>query len=136
MIFLDASVLLAAEDPSDRHHHDATSLLESGIPLATLDLCALETTNVAITRWKDAVVAGRLRERVFSIARFGRLERVDDELVTAATELAERVGISVYDAAYAAASRRHETILVSCDERDLVSRDLAQLPASVVADSP
>lgn len=51
-------------------------------------------------------------------------------LLTRAAELAERHTISVYDAAYAAAAGEGGHRLVSCDKRDLVSKDLAALPAS------
>ena len=49
-------------------------------------------------------------------------------LLTRAAELAERHTISVYDAAYAAAAGDAGYRLVSCDERDLVSKGLAALP--------
>ena len=52
-----------------------------------------------------------------------------DTLLTRAAEIAERHTISVYDAAYAAADEGGHR-LVSCDERDLVSKGLAALPAS------
>ena len=42
---LDASVLLASEDPDDAYHSDAGRLLQSGDPLATLDLAFYEVTN-------------------------------------------------------------------------------------------
>lgn len=61
MIFLDASALLAAEDLDDSQHRFATALLESGVPLATLDLAAYETVNVAVSRWRDPAAADRLR---------------------------------------------------------------------------
>jgi predicted nucleic acid-binding protein len=54
-----------------------------------------------------------------------------DTLLTRAAEIAERHTISVYDAAYAAAADDGGHRLVSCDERDLVSKDLAALPGSV-----
>ncbi len=48
-------------------------------------------------------------------------------LLTRATEVAERYAISVYDAACAAADDEGGHRLISCDERDLVSKDLAVL---------
>ena len=51
-------------------------------------------------------------------------------LLARAAEVAERHTISVYDAAYAAAADEGGHRLVSCDERDLVSKGLAALPAS------
>lgn len=131
MIALDASVLLAAEDSDDAHHAAAVSLLETRNGLATLDLAAWEAINVALRRWGDREAARRLGERVFAIARLGRLVRVDHELAEATAEIAAEHGISGYDAGYVAAARRLGVPLASCDERDLVGRDLAQLPGAL-----
>jgi predicted nucleic acid-binding protein len=67
VIFLDASVLLAAEDTDDREHPAALRLLRGG-DLATLDLAFYETTNVAhlaaehnLSAYDAAYVAGAQR---------------------------------------------------------------------------
>ena len=125
------SVLLAAEDADDEHHA-AAGLLEAGDALATLELAAYETLNVAVRRWHDVQASTRLCERVFAIARYGQLVRVDRELTDEATALAAKYGISVYDAGYVAAARRLGTPLASCDERVLVSRGLALHPAALI----
>ena len=132
MIFLDASVLLAAEDTDDTHHDAAVALLRTG-SLATLDLALYETTNVAIVRWKDPETAARLRQRIWLIAEFGALVRVDPELSEAIALLTTETNLSSYDAGYVVAARRLGVPLASCDERDLVTAGLAQLPASVLA---
>lgn len=129
MIFLDASVLLAAEDIDDRHHADAAALLSSGEGLATLDLAAYEVLNVAEARWRDAAAGERLRRRVFLIAELGRLVRLDEPLLEDAARLVRSHRISAYDAAYVAGARRIGAELASCDERDLVSKGLARLPS-------
>jgi predicted nucleic acid-binding protein len=59
-----------------------------------------------------------------------------DTLLTRAAEIAERHTISVYDAAYAAAADEGGHRLVSCDERDLVSKNLAALPADANNEGP
>jgi hypothetical protein len=59
-------------------------------------------------RWNGADAPGALLER--------------------AAKLAERHTISVYDASYAAAADEAGNRLVSCDERDLISKGLAALP--------
>jgi predicted nucleic acid-binding protein len=125
---LDASVLLAAEDADDAHHIDARRLLQSGQALATLDLAAYEVTNVAETRWHDPAASERLRERVWLIARYGLLVRVDRALLDAATQIARTHELSAYDAAYVAAARHIGWPLASCDERDLVRPGLALPP--------
>ncbi len=133
---LDASVLLASEDPDDVNHSDARRLLEGGDPLATLDLAFYEVTNVAIRSWRDQSAALRLRERVVALADDGGLVRVETTLIISAATIAEEHGISAYDAAYVAAARASNSQLVSCDLRDLVSRGLARLPSDAVASQP
>ena len=127
MIFLDASVLLAAEDLDDRNHAAALALLRTGA-LGTLDLATYELTNVAELRWRDAEASRRLRERVWAIAQLGVLVRVDRQLAERTAELARQHGLSAYDAGYVAGAERIGAPLASCDERDLVSRRLAKLP--------
>lgn len=126
--FLDASVLLASEDPDDANHHDAARLLVASDPLATLDLAYYEVTNVAVRAWCDPSAAGRLRERVEAVADDGGLARADSALLAEAAAIADEQAISVYDAAYVAAARAAGGELVSCDVRDLVARGLARLP--------
>lgn len=129
MWFVDASVLLASEDPDDANHADARRLLGGADPLATLDLAYYEVTNVAVRAWRDQVAAARLLKRVAAVADDGGLVRADPSLLASATTIAGEQGISVYDAAYVAAALGWESELVSCDARDLVSRGLARLPA-------
>jgi predicted nucleic acid-binding protein len=130
VIFLDASVLLAAEDVDDREHHASLTLLRSGA-LATLDLALYETTNVAIVRWGDPDAASRLAKRVRAITEFGTLVRVDHQLGDDVAHLAAEHGLSAYDAGYVAAARKLGITLASCDERDLVRPGLAQLPSTL-----
>lgn len=131
MIFLDASVLLAAEDADDREHQAALALLRSG-DLATLELALYETTNVAIVRWEDPEAADRLAKRIWAIAELGTLVRVDSQLGTEIAHLATEHGLSAYDAGYVAAARRLGVTLASCDERDLVRPGLAELPSALI----
>ncbi|TFV64573.1 PIN domain-containing protein [Geodermatophilus sp. DF01-2] len=133
---LDASVLLASEDPDDENHHDATRLLEGSDPLTTLDLAYYEVTNVAVRAWRDLPAAHRLRERVEAVADDGGLARASPALLADAAAVADEHGISVYDAAYVAAARASGSELVSCDVRDLVSRGLARLPGDALAAHP
>jgi predicted nucleic acid-binding protein len=130
---LDASVLLASEDPDDVNHRDANQLLEGGDPLATLDLAFYEVTNVAIRSWHDHPAAERLRERIAAVADDGGLVRVDASLIVHVTTIAEEHGISAYGAAYVAAARASNAQLVSCDLRDLVSQGLARLPSDALS---
>ncbi|MGC9221418.1 MAG: PIN domain-containing protein [Solirubrobacteraceae bacterium] len=96
MILLDASVLLVAEDLDDPEHLPSLALLRSG-DLATLDLALYETTNVAITHWNDPNAAARLAQRVWVIAEFGTLVRVDRDLGADVARLATEHALSAYD---------------------------------------
>ena len=130
MIFLAASVLLAAEDTDNREHEASLALLRTG-DLATIDLALYETTNVAITRWRDPAAAGRVRERVWTIAELGTLVRVDRRLGEDIATLSAESGLSSYDAAYVVGARGLGAVLASCDRRDLVDVGLAQLPTAL-----
>jgi predicted nucleic acid-binding protein len=128
-LLLDASVLLAALDPEDDHHDPARALLEdAGATLATLDLARYEVANVAVRAWRAPESVAPLLAVVERLADDGGVLRSNDTLLTKATEIAEHHAISVYDAAYAAAADEGGHRLVSCDERDLVSKGLAVLP--------
>ena len=63
------------------------------------------------------------------LADDGGVHSSTNVLLTKAAELAERHTISVYDASYVAAADSTGHRLISCDERDLVSKGLATLPA-------
>lgn len=133
MIFLDASVLLAAEDSDDPQHSASLALLRTG-ELATSDLALYETTNVATSRWRDHDAAARLRERIWTIAELGILIRVDRQLGDEIARLAAEHDLSAYDAAYVAGAQRLGAILASCDQCDLVEPGLARLPTPLVED--
>jgi len=126
--FVDASVLLAREDADDDQHEAARQLLAGDATLATLDLAFYEVGNVAVRAWRDGQAAGRLQSLVDAIAADGGLVRVDEALIAHAVRIAETEGLSVYDAGYVAGAARAGAQLVSCDLRDLVSRDLAVTP--------
>jgi len=131
-LLLDASVLLAAFDSEDAHHESARALLEDErTALATLDLARYEVANVAVRAWRAPASVGHLLAVIDKLADDGGVLRSTTTLLTRAAELAERHTISVYDAAYATAAAEGGHRLVSCDERDLVSKGLATLPAGV-----
>jgi predicted nucleic acid-binding protein len=135
VIFLDASVLLAAEDLDDPNQPAASALLRTGA-LGTLELAAYELTNVAEVRWRDPEASRRLRERVWAIAELGALVRIDRALAERTAELSRQHTISAYDAAYVAGAECVGAPLASCDERDLVSRGLAKLPHELLGPLP
>jgi predicted nucleic acid-binding protein len=134
-LLLDASVLLAAFDPEDDHHESARTLLEDeDAALATLDLARYEVANVAVRAWRAPDSVTPLLAVVERLADDGGVVPSTDTLLTRAAEIAEHQSISVYDAAYAAAADESGYRLVSCDERDLVSKNLAALPADASND--
>jgi predicted nucleic acid-binding protein len=130
-LLLDASVLLAAFDPDDNHHQTANALLvDPDVTLTTLDLARYEVTNVAIRAWRAPKTVTPLLAAVERIADDGGVLASTVSLLERAAELAEQHSISVYDAAYVAAADQADRRLVSCDDRDLVSKALATHPAS------
>jgi predicted nucleic acid-binding protein len=131
MLLLDASVLLAAFDSEDHHHEPARALLEDEEEtLATLDLARYEVANFAVRAWHAPEPVAPLLAAVERLADDGGVISSTDTLLARAAEIAERHTISVYDAAYAAAADEGGHRLISCDKRDLVSKDLAALPAT------
>lgn len=130
-LLLDASVLLAAFDSEDNHHEPARALLEDEATLATIDLARYEVTNVAVRAWRAPKSVAPLLAAIERIADDGGVLASKSTLLARAAEIAEHHTISVYDAAYTAAASDAGLRLVSCDERDLVSKGLAALPASV-----
>lgn len=126
--FLDASVLVAREDVNDDQHEAARQLLAGDATLVTLDLAFYEVSNVAVRAWRDVRAAGRLRGLVEAIAADGGLVRADEALIAHAVTIADTEDLSVYDAGYVAGAASVGAQLVSCDLRDLVSRDLAVTP--------
>jgi predicted nucleic acid-binding protein len=134
-LLLDASVLLAAFDPQDNHHEPARDLLEDdAVTLSTLDLARYEVTNVAVRAWRAPESVAPLLAGIGNLANDGGIIPATDTLLTRAAEIAERHTISAYDAAYAAAADENGHRLVSCDERDLISKGLAVLPATAQPD--
>jgi predicted nucleic acid-binding protein len=128
-LLLDASVLLAAFDPEDEHHESARSLLaNTETTLATLDLARYEVANVAVRAWRAPEAVAPLLAAIERLADDGGVLASTSPLMTRAAELAERHAITVYDAAYAVAADEAGRRLISCDKRDLVSKDLAALP--------
>lgn len=128
-LLLDASVLLAAFDPEDKHHESSRALLkDSETTLATLDLARYEVANVAIRAWRAPESVAPLLAVIDQLAGDGGVLSSTSLLLAQASAIAERHAISVYDAAYVAAANEAGHRLVSCDERDLVSKDLAALP--------
>jgi predicted nucleic acid-binding protein len=131
-LLLDASVLLAAVDPEDDHHESARALLEDEeTTLGTLDLARYEVANVAVRAWRAPETVAPLLAVIEKLVEDGGVLASTDTLLTRAAEMADRHAISVYDAAYAAAAGELGHRLVSCDERDLVSKGLAVLPEKV-----
>lgn len=135
-LLLDASVWLAALDTGDRFHKSASRLVELAedghVSLAALDLTGYETTNVAVSKWRDRTAAKALIELIDAFGA-GFLATTSADLLRRAVKLAAAKDITVYDAAYPAAAKLHGWTLVSCDLRDLVAKRLAIDPDKAVA---
>ncbi len=133
-LLLDAGVLLAAFDSDDPQHEPARDLLgDDRVTLATIDLARYEVANLAVRAWRAPETAAPLLEAIDRLAGDGGVLVSSPPLIARAVELAERHVLSVYDAAYVAASAEGDLRLVSCDTRDLVSKGLAALPSAALA---
>jgi predicted nucleic acid-binding protein len=133
---LDASAILAAFDPDDSHHEAAVAMLaDDSLTLMTLDLARYEIANVAVRAWGAPRLVSSVLAALERVADDGGVVASTGSLVSRAAELAERHEISVYDAAYVVATADGDRRLVSCDERDLVSKELAVPPSDVRAES-
>ncbi len=146
---MDASVWLAALDPDDRYYTAAKALVEhtgddadadtgddaseddatedDPVTLAALDLTLYEVANVAVVNWRSQADAERLVELI-RLACPATLDRVDEQNMHDAAKIATEHDLTVYDAAYVAAARKHDWTLVSCDLKDLVRPGLAIVP--------
>lgn len=71
-----------------------------------------------------------------AIGKLGALVRVDRTLAARTAELSGRHTLSAYGTAYVAGAERIGTALASCDERDVVSRELAQLSPALLTSQP
>jgi predicted nucleic acid-binding protein len=131
MLLIDASVWVAALDKDDRFHAAARALVTStDSPLSALDLTLYEVAN-AVTRRTGRPGPARAATEGVELACGDRLQSVDASLIADAAQIATEHGLTIYDAAYVAASRRNGWILVSTDVADLVSNKLAVLPDAV-----
>ncbi|MCW2988260.1 MAG: PilT protein domain protein [Solirubrobacterales bacterium] len=128
MLLLDASVWIAAKDADDRYFDAARSLvLDTKLPVTVLDLTFYEVANVVGSRWRRFDLAQEFC-RTIDLRCAGRFVSVDVDLIDVSVAVATEHGLTAYDAAYVAASRRGGWTLVSTDIADLVSKGLAVAP--------
>lgn len=128
MLLVDASVWAALERSEDRYHAEARAIaLDFELPVTALDLTLYEVANVAVRKFGQPARATFLTSLIRRRCA-GDLVRVDSELIDAAVEVAAEHGLTAYDAAYVAAARRNDWILVSGDLQDLVHKGLAIAP--------
>lgn len=128
MHLVDASVWVAIADPRDKFHVAARAFVgEVEHPLAALDLTLYEVANVMGPK-KRQPQEGRFLLKLIEARCEDHLVAVDADLLASAIDIAAEHGITAYDAAYVAATRRHGWTLVSADVADLVSKGLAVAP--------
>ena len=134
MLLLDAGVWIAAKD-SDEPYCEAARpfIVDTSMPVAALDLTLYEVANVVGAKRQHRKEAMELC-RLITARCQNTIVAVDDDLIRRTVEIVAEHGLTAYDAAYVAASRRHDWTLVSTDIADLVSKGLAVAPDS--ADYP
>lgn len=128
-LLLDASVWVAARNADEAFHAASCSLIDGDATLFALDLTLYEVANVALVKWRSAGWARDLIGLV--LATTERRIAVDETLLDRAVDLADRHGLTAYDAAYVAAAQAEGLTLVSADLRDLVRPGLAVAPDAV-----
>ncbi|MGD9736079.1 MAG: type II toxin-antitoxin system VapC family toxin [Solirubrobacterales bacterium] len=130
-LLLDASVWVAAAEPRQTHHAEAGALVESSVPVASLDLTFFEIANALGVKLGKPQRARLILETL--LIRCGKqIVRVDSELIVAALDHASSHGLTAYDAAYVAIAQSNGWTLVSTDIQDLVSKGLAVAPDAAV----
>lgn len=128
MLLVDASVWVSLVERDSPYREAAAGLVrEQGPSLSALDLTLYEVANAIGVKQGDANEASRVTRLLLRCCR-DRVLPVDAELVDSALQVAAEHGVTIYDAAYVAAARRHGMTLVSADIRDLVSKRLAVTP--------
>jgi predicted nucleic acid-binding protein len=118
---LDASVLVAAISPSERHHEQALALFESqpdDVPYLVPSIFRVEVVSAFARRGESH----DLLELVDALVRGPRFHAYAvDGLIDEATQMARDAGLRAYDAVYAALARIEGAELFTLDE-DLVMR--------------
>lgn len=128
MLLVDASVWVSLVERGSPYREAAAGLVrEQGPSLNALDLTLYEVANAIGIKQGDANEASRVTRLLLRCCR-DRVLTVDAELVDSALQVAAEHGLTIYDAAYVAAARRHGMTLVSADIRDLVSKRFAVTP--------
>lgn len=128
MQLLDASVWVAAVMPVHPQHRPSRALVAATErPLGALDLTLYEAANALALKYRQPADARRLTQLILTRCA-DRIAAADGPLLDSTVEIAAEHGISAYDAAYVAASRRTGWQLVSLDLRDLVHKGLAIAP--------
>lgn len=128
MFLVDASVWVSLVERESPFREAAVGLIREQAPgLSALDLTLYEVANALGVKQGDRKQATRINRLLLKSCR-NRVLPVEAELVDHALEIAAEHGLTAYDAAHVAASRRFGMSLVSLDIRDLVSKGLALTP--------
>jgi predicted nucleic acid-binding protein len=132
VLLVDASVWVSLIERDSPYREAAVNLVREQAPsLGALDLTLYEVANAIGVKQGEADEANRVNRLLLKCCR-DRVLSVEVELVEAALQIAAEHSLTVYDAAYVAAARRHGMTLVSADIRDLVSKGLAVTPDAAV----
>lgn len=102
-------------------------MLGSTLTITALDLTLYEVANVIGARKRQYDLAKRVCRSIPERCN-GRLVHVDADTITDTVGVVTEHGLTAYDAAYVAVTRRYGWTLVSTDIKDLVSRALALAP--------
>ena len=132
----DASVVLGwFHEDGEEQVADSRSILaahqDETIAVAVLDLTAYEVGN-ALLRGRVRATATQVATVLESISQICPAVSPDIGDLRLAAELAEREGLTLYDAAYAAVAQRRGALLVTLD-RKLLAAGVGRSPREAVA---
>jgi predicted nucleic acid-binding protein len=128
-LLVDASVWVAAGAPTDTYHRAARRLTHEGTgSIAVLDLTLYEVANAVGVKYGQPIEAQNLGQAIITSCDADRIVRMDGDLLRTTIAVADKHGLTSYDAAYVATAQKYGWQLVSTDIRDLVSKGLAVTP--------
>jgi predicted nucleic acid-binding protein len=128
VFLVDASVWVTLVEPASPHRDATSSMIrDRASSLNALDLTLYEIANAVGVKRGDPSTASKLL-RLLHVSCRDRVLPVDRDLLESALEIAVEHGLTAYDAAYVAATKRYGWQLVSVDIADLVSKGLAVTP--------
>jgi predicted nucleic acid-binding protein len=137
-VTVDASVWIAAADPSDLFHQESRAFLaatrRTGVPIVIPMFAVVEVACALSRRRRDAVTGRRLADGLLRLAAVAQIP-MDTALLVIALRRGSDQFLRGADALYAATAHRTGSTLISWDQ-ELVRRAGAISPTDWLAANP